>query len=209
MKKIFVGNLSWKTTEEQLKAHFEVYGQVLSAKIVTDKTTGRSKGFGFVEMAEEDGAANAIRELNGKPLLDRSLRLSLAQERDRTERREREPRGESSYGGGRSNFRSGPSNFSFYWTWKNSKLNLQNPHELFFPCILVSPHLHNVSILCFLLGGLSSNSDEPRSPDWFSSELFSPRSLCESYVQHFKEPQRREFHSPLFSETARADSYRS
>jgi RNA recognition motif-containing protein len=113
MKKIFVGNLSWKTTEEQLKAHFEVFGQVVSAKIVTDKTTGRSKGFGFVEMADEDAANNAIRELNGKPLLDRSLRLSLAQERDRTERREREPRGDSSYGGGRSNYRSSSSrNFS-------------------------------------------------------------------------------------------------
>jgi RNA recognition motif-containing protein len=111
MKKIFVGNLSWKTTEEQLKAHFEVYGQVVSAKIVTDKTTGRSKGFGFVEMADEEAAAHAIRELNGKPLLDRSLRLSLAQERPergRSERREREPRGESSYGN-RSNYRSGPS----------------------------------------------------------------------------------------------------
>ena len=112
MKKIFVGNLSWKTSEEQLKAHFEVYGQVVSAKIVTDKTTGRSKGFGFVEMADEEGASNAIRELNGKPLVDRPLRLSLAQERERTERREGGPR--SDYGNsGRSNYRSGPSrNFS-------------------------------------------------------------------------------------------------
>jgi RNA recognition motif-containing protein len=114
MKKIFVGNLSWKTSEEQLKSHFEAYGQVVSAKIVTDKTTGRSKGFGFVEMADEAGATNAIRELNGKPLGDRDLRLSLAQERDPSERREREPRGDrgdrgDSYGGGRSNYRSGPS----------------------------------------------------------------------------------------------------
>jgi RNA recognition motif-containing protein len=111
MKKIFVGNLSWKTTEEQLKAFFEVCGQVLSAKIVTDKTTGRSKGFGFVEMAEEEAAANAIRELNGKPLVDRPLRLSLAQERERSERREG---GQRDYnGGGRSNYRSGSSrNFS-------------------------------------------------------------------------------------------------
>jgi RNA recognition motif-containing protein len=108
MKKIFVGNLSWKTSEEQLKAHFEVYGQVLSAKIVTDKVSGRSKGFGFVEMADEDAATNAIRELNGKPLLDRPLRLSLAQERDRTDRREGALRGESSYNN-RSNYRSGSS----------------------------------------------------------------------------------------------------
>lgn len=115
MKKIFVGNLSWKTTEDQLKAHFEVYGQVESAKIVTDKTTGRSKGFGFVEMADADAAATAIRELNGKPLLDRSLRLSLAQERERTERRDndRGPRGGDSYGAPRSNYRSNQSrNFS-------------------------------------------------------------------------------------------------
>lgn len=108
MKKIFVGNLSWKTTEDQLKAHFEVVGQVLSAKIVTDKATGRSKGFGFVEMADEEGAANAIRELNGKPLLDRSLRLSLAQERERSERRERDPNGDSSYSH-RSGFRGRPA----------------------------------------------------------------------------------------------------
>jgi RNA recognition motif-containing protein len=107
MKKIFVGNLSWKTSEEQLKAHFEVYGQVVSAKIVTDKTTGRSKGFGFVEMAEEEAASNAIRELNGKPLVDRPLRLSLAQERDRSERRDG-PRGDYN-GGGRSNYRSSSS----------------------------------------------------------------------------------------------------
>lgn len=113
MKKIFVGNLSWKTTEEQLKAHFEVCGQVLSAKIVTDKTTGRSKGFGFVEMADEEAASNAIRELNGKPLIDRPLRLSLAQERERTERREGGSRDYNGGGGGRSNYRSGPSrNFS-------------------------------------------------------------------------------------------------
>lgn len=114
MKKIFVGNLSWKTSEEQLKAHFEVFGQVVSAKIVTDKTTGRSKGFGFVEMADEEAASNAIRELNGKPLLDRPLRLSLAQERDRTERRDgggRDggSRGDYNGGGGRSNYRSSPS----------------------------------------------------------------------------------------------------
>ncbi len=102
MKKIFVGNLSWKTTEEQLKAHFEQYGQVISAKIVIDQMTGKSKGFGFVEMAEADAAATAIRELNGKTLVDRPLRISLAQERDRNTER-REPR--ESYGSGRSNYR--------------------------------------------------------------------------------------------------------
>jgi len=108
--KIFVGNLPWKIAEDQLKAHFQEavgkLGQVVSAKIVTDKTTGRSKGFGFVEMSNEEAAAAAIRELDGKILLDRPLRLSLAQERDRSERRDREPRGDSSYGGGHSGYRS-------------------------------------------------------------------------------------------------------
>ncbi|KIC72159.1 Uncharacterized protein PRO82_000111 [Candidatus Protochlamydia amoebophila] len=112
MKKIFVGNLSWKTSEEQLKAHFEAFGKVVSAKIVTDQMTGKSKGFGFVEMESANDAENAIRELNGKPLVDRSLRVSLAQERDRSERREPRSfgggdRDRSSFGGDRrSNYRS-------------------------------------------------------------------------------------------------------
>lgn len=91
MKKIFVGNLSWKTSEEQLKNHFEAFGKVVSAKIVTDQMTGKSKGFGFVEMETAADAETAIRELNGKPLVDRNLRVSLAQERDRNAPR-REPR---------------------------------------------------------------------------------------------------------------------
>ncbi len=115
MKKIFVGNLSWKTTEDQLKAHFEAFGKVLSAKIVTDQMTGKSKGFGFVEMEDAEAAAQAIRELNDKPLLDRNLRVSLAQERtDRGDRGgDRGDRGGDRGGyrgnesfGSRSNFRS-------------------------------------------------------------------------------------------------------
>ena len=107
MKKIFVGNLSWKTSEDKLKAHFEAFGEVVSAKIVTDQMTGKSKGFGFVEMKDADGANNAIRELNGKPLDDRQLRVSLAQERDRSERRE--PRDSYNGGGGRDFGDSGRS----------------------------------------------------------------------------------------------------
>ena len=81
MKKIFVGNLSWKTSEEQLKAHFEVYGQVVSAKIVTDKTTGRSKGFGFVEMSSEADGKNAILGLNNKEIEGRAMAVSIAKEK--------------------------------------------------------------------------------------------------------------------------------
>lgn len=81
MKKIFVGNLAWKATEDSLKQLFEAHGKVVSVKIITDQYTGKSKGFGFVEMETADGAEAAIRELNDKPYLDRNLRVSLAQER--------------------------------------------------------------------------------------------------------------------------------
>ena len=79
--KIFVGNLPWRTTAEQLREMFAVYGTVVSANVVTDRETGRSKGFGFVEMADKTSVANAIDGLNGKTIQDRSLRVSRAQER--------------------------------------------------------------------------------------------------------------------------------
>lgn len=100
-KKLFVGNLSWKATEDTLKPVFEAYGKVVSIKIITDHT-GRSKGFGFVEMESAEDAQNAINNLNEKPHLDRNMRVSLAQER--TDR----PAG----GGDRRDFRSGSSSGS-------------------------------------------------------------------------------------------------
>lgn len=90
MKKLFVGNLPWKATEEALKKHFESVGAVVSAKIIIDQATGKSKGFGFVEMETAEGASAAIKELNDKPLIDRNLRVSLAL--DRQPRQERAPR---------------------------------------------------------------------------------------------------------------------
>lgn len=98
MKKIFVGNLSWKATEESLRPLFEAYGNVISIKIVTDQYTGKSKGFAFVEMESPEAAKAAIEGLNDKPVLDRNIRVSLAQER--TERREFTPRGPGGSGGG-------------------------------------------------------------------------------------------------------------
>lgn len=80
-KKIFVGNLPWKATEDSLKALFEEHGAVVSVKIINDQYTGKSKGFGFVEMEDGDSANAAIRELNDKPYMERNLRVSLAQER--------------------------------------------------------------------------------------------------------------------------------
>lgn len=81
MKKIFVGNLAWRASEEELKKLFEAYGTVVSVKIVTDQYTGKSKGFGFVEMETPEGAKAAIAELNDKPYQERNLRVSLAQDR--------------------------------------------------------------------------------------------------------------------------------
>lgn len=94
-KKVFVGNLSWKVTEDVLKPLFDAYGTVVSIKIITDQYTGKSKGFGFVEMETSEGADKAIAELNDKPLLDRNMRVSLAQERS-----ERQPSGNGMGGGG-------------------------------------------------------------------------------------------------------------
>lgn len=102
-KKLFVGNLSWKATEDTLRPVFEACGKVVSIKIITDHT-GRSKGFGFVEMESAEDAQNAINTLNEKPHLDRNMRVSLAQER--TDR----PMGGGDRGerGERRDFRGGP-----------------------------------------------------------------------------------------------------
>ncbi len=80
-KNIYVGNLSWDTTEEGLRAQFEQYGTVDSAKIITDRDTGRSRGFGFVEMDTEGGEA-AIAALNGTNLDGRDIKVNEAKPRE-------------------------------------------------------------------------------------------------------------------------------
>ena len=76
-KKLFVGNLSFQTTESDVRAAFEQYGPVESVAIITDRDTGRSKGFGFVEMSEED-ANKAIAGLGGAELGGRALTVNEA-----------------------------------------------------------------------------------------------------------------------------------
>jgi RNA recognition motif-containing protein len=78
---IYVGNLSYEVAEYDLKEIFEEYGKVNSVRIITDKLTGRSKGFGFVEMDDEKEAGKAIKELNGGDLVDRKLVVNVARER--------------------------------------------------------------------------------------------------------------------------------
>lgn len=79
--KIYVGNLSYDTREAQLEKMFSAYGNVLSATIIMDKYTDRSKGFGFVEMETEEAANAAISALNGKELDNRQLRVNIAQDK--------------------------------------------------------------------------------------------------------------------------------
>jgi len=86
---IFVGNLSYRSTEDSLRAAFEAYGVVESAKIITSRETGRSRGFGFVEMPNDEEARAAIAGLDGKDLDDRQLRVNEA--RSKTDRRDRPP----------------------------------------------------------------------------------------------------------------------
>ncbi|MFH0844596.1 MAG: RNA-binding protein [Pseudomonadota bacterium] len=92
---LYVGNLSYEVTEEELQKAFEEFGQVESSKIIKDAYTGKSKGFGFVEMPEEPEALTAIENLDGKELKGRNLKISKA--RPRTQ----EHRGRGGYEGGR------------------------------------------------------------------------------------------------------------
>ena len=78
---IYVGNLSYETTEEDLKKAFEVYGAVDTVRVIKDNYSGRSKGFGFVEMPTKSEAQSAIEGLNGKELKGRSLNVSEARPR--------------------------------------------------------------------------------------------------------------------------------
>jgi RNA recognition motif-containing protein len=79
---IYVGNLSWEVTQEDLKEAFEAHGQVASANLVSDKYTGKSRGFGFVEMPVEDEARSAMGALNGTDLKGRQLNVNEAKPRN-------------------------------------------------------------------------------------------------------------------------------
>ena len=81
MKNIYVGNMNYSTTEDELEGLFAQYGTVLSVKIIVDRMTDRSKGFGFVEMEDAGQADQAIAALNGQDFQGRSLRISEARGR--------------------------------------------------------------------------------------------------------------------------------
>ena len=92
-KNIYVGNLTWDATADDLLALFQEHGSVSRAQVITDRETGRSRGFGFVEMDNDAEAQKAIDELNGKPFRGRPLTVNEA--------RPREDRGGGGGGGGR------------------------------------------------------------------------------------------------------------
>jgi RNA recognition motif-containing protein len=78
---IYVGNLSYQSTDQDLRGLFEQYGEVYSAKVIEDRETGRSRGFGFVEM-DSEGGQSAIAALNGRELAGRALKVNQAQPRE-------------------------------------------------------------------------------------------------------------------------------
>lgn len=92
MKNIFVGNLSFNTNEDELRQLFESYGQVDRVSIMTDRDTGRSRGFGFVEMASNDDGEKAIAALNGSQIGGRTINVNEA--------RPKSDRGSGGGGGG-------------------------------------------------------------------------------------------------------------
>jgi RNA recognition motif-containing protein len=96
---IYVGNLSYGVSEENLRQAFEAFGQVSSATIVKDKYSGQPRGFGFVEMPDQAEAQTAIENLNGKELLGRQLNVNEA--RPRTDRGRSEKQGGHTGHGGR------------------------------------------------------------------------------------------------------------
>ena len=101
-KKLFVGGLSWDTTDDGLRQAFASYGEITEAKVITDRDTGRSRGFGFVTFAQDDDAKTAISKMDGTNLDDKTIKVSEAQEKS--------PRGGGRSGGGFGGGRGGGRN---------------------------------------------------------------------------------------------------
>lgn len=97
---IYVGNLSYNTAVSELQEAFEAHGSVASCKIITDRETGRSKGFGFVEMDDDEAGRSAIEALNGAMMNGRPLRVNEARPREARPPRRDFGGGGGGYGGG-------------------------------------------------------------------------------------------------------------
>ena len=91
-KKLFVGGLSWDTTDDGLRQAFASYGEITEAKVITERDSGRSRGFGFVTFAQDDDAKTAISKMDGTSLDGKTIKVNEAQEKS--------PRGGGRSGGG-------------------------------------------------------------------------------------------------------------
>lgn len=100
-KKIYVGNISFKATEADLRELFSKHGEVESVNLITDPHTGRTKGFGFVEMSSEENAQKAIASLNGFIFMERTLSVAEAKPQQPRERRGGFEKRRGGFGGGR------------------------------------------------------------------------------------------------------------
>lgn len=100
-KKVYVGNISFKATADDLRELFSKHGEVESVNLITDPHTGRTKGFGFVEMASEEDAQKAIAALNGSVFMERTLSVAEAKPQQPREKRGFEKRRGGFGGGGR------------------------------------------------------------------------------------------------------------
>ena len=83
LKKLYVGNLPFETNEDELREMFEQHGPTVSVRVITDRETGRSRGFGFVEFESDDNAEAALQALDGKDMGGRALRVNEAQDKER------------------------------------------------------------------------------------------------------------------------------
>ncbi len=97
-KKLFVGGLSWNTTDDGLRSAFEQFGEIVEAKVITDRDSGRSRGFGFVTYVDDESASSAINQMNGAQLDGRAIKVNEAEDKG--------PRGGG--GGGRPGGSRGP-----------------------------------------------------------------------------------------------------
>lgn len=102
---LFIGSLAYATTDDGLKAFFETIGEVASARVITDRESGRSKGFGFVEYVSDDDNQKAIDQLNGKELDGRPISVTLAKPKEDRPRRDFGGNGGGNRGNGGGSFR--------------------------------------------------------------------------------------------------------
>jgi RNA recognition motif-containing protein len=99
-KKLFIGGLSWNTDDDGLRQAFERFGDIEEAKVITDRDTGRSRGFGFITFADGEAAEKAMAEMDGADLDGRTIKVNEAQDRDRGGARGGRPGGGGGRGGG-------------------------------------------------------------------------------------------------------------